>query len=197
MNYDERPVAWARMCACAARFARRKPFPRKFPQRGRQIGGGKNQWMLFSQRHKKKAVHILHPLSTTHRGGHPDPQETTFLESRTLFFCALKWWVAPKVHLRPYCANSLDSNAHFATGFPSEDLLSMHKKCAHLIREAFYFFMAFLVFTRLMGAYMCLAPPPPRASRDCSGLCSSYKQLLIYFRRKHWWPDIDSQGGGC
>lgn len=153
--------------------------------------GGKNQWMLFSQRHKKKAVHILYPPRRT-----PRPSGNHFSRESNAVFCALKWWVAPKVHLRPCCANSRGSNVQFATGFPSEDLLSMHNKCAHLIREAFDFFMAFLVFTRLMGAYMCLAPPPPRASRDCSGLCSSNKQLLIYFRRKHRWPDIDSLGGG-
>lgn len=44
------------------------------------------------------------------------------------------------------------------------------------------------------GGIHVLAPLPPQ---DCSGLCCSYKHLLIYFRRKHrWWSCIDLLGEG-
>lgn len=82
-----------RVCACAALCARRKPFPRKFPERGQKKGGGGNQWMLFSQRHKKKCTSSLQHLPRRRLRS----TGNDFSRESKAVFCALKWWVASKV----------------------------------------------------------------------------------------------------
>lgn len=65
-----------------------------FPNEDRKKGGGKkNQWMLFSQRHKKKCTSFLQHLPRRRLRS----TGNDFSRESKAVFCALKWWVASKV----------------------------------------------------------------------------------------------------
>lgn len=120
----------------------RKPFPRKFHDRGKKK---KSMNASLSAAWKESGAH---PPSSTHRRGHPDPKEKTFPESQTLFvfFVALQWWVASKVHFshcsRTATAQTSHSRRVFVAQRVAKNLVSGHNKCLHLSREGFFFFMA-------------------------------------------------------